>query len=357
MFNTPHSFQGFAASFFAALISLYPAARSLMLSREAVTAAAMLSYCEFSIIGTGIFLVIQQGRIIPEGMATDLCVAAMLINLLTLSILRIGQGKNKIQTGTAISRGIVFFAVITFSFIAAWIMSFLFPSFKSAVLYALAKLGTLILIILGAIRDFMALIFSYFKAPDPGPVIAEPTPGFSPEYAFEEDAALFIPAELFIIAAAAAVIGLFVLLMRFRKYRIKAASSAENQKTGRSAAPSLASLLLSALKKLIRTVKFYSWLFVHFNTYAGVFIRLEARGKKLGLPRRNSETPREFLGALRGCFALQSDDVDFVFSHLADQIDRQFFSDGRAARTNKMNREKITMMFRLCNRKAFCPPP
>ena len=356
MFYLPHSISGFTATFFAALIFLYPAVRSLLISRLAVTAATMLSYCEFSIIGTGFFLFIQQGVLIPEGTAVRLCVTAMLLNLLALSTLRMGGGKKNVQTGTAISRGVIFAAVTAFSFTVAWLMSLFFPAFKDATLYVLSLLWGFVLTILRAVRDFIIFLFSLLPETSREIMAGDPMDAAAVNYDLAEEEALQFPVIFFVAAAAAVVIILAYFLYRFRKRRIKAMAAAGDYRNERAASPTLLSLLLSALKRLFGFIKFIFWLLINFNTYSGVFIRLEYRGRRLGLPRRASETPREFLAAMSRRFAQQNEELEGLFLNLADQIDRQCFSGKQEAAARKMSREQIKAIFLLCKRKTSYLP-
>ena len=350
MFSLPNTVSGIPGTIFAALVFLCPAGRSLMLTRNPVTLGTMLSYCEFSIIGTGFFLLAQQGVIIPEGVATRLCVTALILNLIALSALRVTGGKKTVKSGTMISRGLVFAVITSLSFLAAWIMSFLFPSLKDIVLYALAHIRDFILLVLGAIYDFFMFLFSFLSPAQIEPVPQDAMDVMDIAYDYSQDVVMPVPAALLFVLAALAAAGLLFFLFRLRKLRIKASVADDDFQNEKSASPSLLGLLLSALKKLIKKIAFFFWLITHFNTYAGVFIRLEYRGRRLGLARHKSQTPREFLTALADRFAPQSEEFVTAVLNLASEIDMQCFEQKHSSAARKMSREQIRLILSACTR-------
>jgi len=81
----------------------------------------------------------------------------------------------------------------------------------------------------------------------------------------------------------------------------------------------------NSVRKLImrlgNRIRFYELLLIHFRQPAGVFARLEQKGKRCGCPRQPGQSPREFLTMLSGETAPEETDARDALSELADHLD------------------------------------
>lgn len=348
MFCLPNSIHGLSGYGFSAAFFLLPTLRSFYLSRHPVTIDTMQRYCEISVLGVGFFLFAQTGFFEPETSVNLLCVLAVLLNLLTLSSLRM-KSVARVKTGAGIQRGLILFAVIALMLAAAIGLGFFLPMTRDAAFSVLNAVKDFFLAILRLFERFIAFLVSLFPASELEEVELVPPESLSMD-GDGDSSQLKIPQEAIVImiaAACVAVVALLIyLLFRFRKLRLQSFTITGAVQKEKRDTSSLFSILLQWLRKLFNILAFYIRLLFSFNTYAGVFVRLELRCKKSGFRRSGSQTPREFLARLGENVSDGSDGVRSAFLYLADQIDMQCFSSERVPASRRMDRAQVKSLMR-----------
>jgi len=344
----PGGVSGFWGYLFAGLMYMLPVPRGLFLLRKPLNANKMLGSCELSALGTGIFLLVQLGNFSSRAVANVLCVLALIANIAALSSMRIRDTSKTDARGGTGPKHWLFLAVLMALFLfTAIALSLLLPFGRGAALAALGAVGNFLMMILRRIWQF--LIFLVSLIPAINPVRDEgsaPAPLEARDAEAQMGAGLPLDVVIIILAIiAAAIIALFVyIIYRSRRARLGKLRVEYIARNARSTAPSLVSLLRGALRRIRERFSLYLSLLTRLNSYAGVEIRVEYRGKHCGIPRRNGQTTREFLMLLRERAPYEDLKAREAFSFLADRIDELCFS--MKSPQGRMDRASIRAMLK-----------
>ena len=345
MFLLPHDISGIGFYLAAAVLFAYPAARAAYIIRNPVTAVSMLVYSEMSVIGTGFLFITQIGSFQPGMTANILCVAAMLLNIVALSSLRMEHAMRARSKTSGLKRGLILAVVVAALLAAAILLGLVLPATKDVVIAVLTVVERAASAVLDMIWRFLLFIASLFPAPEDVPV------DIDEQYQFEmpkirEMAEVNTPRWLviaFVVVLAGGAAALVLLLLnKLRKMRLHTLRLESVVLREKSTAPSLAAVLHGLLQKIGSKIERYRLLVRNYDNCAGVFIRIERRGRLCGLPRTDSQTPREYLYSLAA--RLQEDDpARAVFAELAGQIDLWCFSSCEK-RPQRISKGKISLL-------------
>ncbi|MDR3288980.1 MAG: hypothetical protein LBT22_06090 [Peptococcaceae bacterium] len=360
MFLAPHHIAGWFAYAVAAVIFLYPAPRSLRFARRPAEAGVMLMYTDVSIFGFALFFGAQLfPSFQPEAWVNGLCLLAIGLNIYALSSLR-GESAAKARLAAKTARQGVWILIpaLLLLILLTVLLGLIF--LPTALATILALLGTLRDGALWVLRLFLrGLLYlaSLLLDPEGGLIEGPPPLTVAPPTSIGE--AEELPVWMFFggIGGIFAVLGaLFLwLLIRFRKSRLRWRTLQGNMSAVKADTPSLWEVLRSLWRRWRQQVSFYRLLLSRFNTCAGVFVRLELRGRRCGCERRPGQTPREFLAALCAAYVPEEEaGVRSAFAQLARQIDVLCFREGRATAPLKLERAQIKAMMRpLRPRRRF----
>ena len=301
VFSAPNDIQGFWMHVIAAACFAAPVIHGLLLSREPVKASTMLLYCEFSISGTVMLLVLQIGEMEVTPLAVGLSVTALILNLFMLSYLRIsgpvkrpGAGRKGAERGTlliAVLAGIVF--------AASALSVFLLPASRNAVFAAVYATRDFFVFIGKGIGRFFTFLVSLMPAPTrPGPGVVEAAMDDGIQLEGEALAGMgqAVGIQIFIICAAIVLAVIVILIIRFRRHRLhgrKMTGLVYEEEAGEGWQ------LLRALSALPARLKawlhFRKCLILRRGAYEEAYIRISRCAGRKGFRRAASETPRAFL--------------------------------------------------------------
>lgn len=351
MYMLPHEISGFWFNLFAVIAFAYPAIRAAYLIRYPVTAAKMLVYCELSVFGTCIFFLIQFGDINAGWGVNALCVAAILLNLLALSSLRMaGAIRIHARFGSGLRHGLILLLTVIVMLAVALLLGLGLPATKEIVLTAVQAVKDAMVYLLQRLWRFLIFIFSLFPKTKSGPAEMEGLTLFNVS-GLPEEAEAMLPTWVSIALVtllSGIVIALVVfLLMKIKKMRMPGIESAVLRQ--KSTSPSLLTLLFNFFRKIIRKINWYYLLFCNYGNCAGIFIRIEQRGKWCGWPRTAGQTPREYLNCLADKLA-EDDPARPVFTELACCIDSWCFSSAER-NSERLGSEKVRLLKRSVKRR------
>ncbi|MDR3296139.1 MAG: hypothetical protein LBT26_09980 [Clostridiales Family XIII bacterium] len=352
VFAAPNGIEGVWLHFIAAVFFLTPAIHSLQLSREPIRANTMLLFAETSIVGTVLVFLLQLGSFRFPPAANALCVAALVLNLFTLSSMRIsGPAQKRAGAKNGLERGFLLASALTFLIAAALAaVLFLVPVCRSALLAALAATRDFLLLALRMTGRFFVFLISLLPRDETQEALLPAAAGGDAVPPGEEftgalpDYVLAIVISVLVLAAAA---GLLVFLFRFRKLRLARLRPASAVYKEEIESASLRALLLSALRTLLGRLRFLRRLMRKRGTYEGVFLRIARCAGRRGAKRGKSETPEEYLARLlaripedcagHACAAR-------VFPLLAARVDSRCYSARPAAFENMDRAEARTLL-------------
>ena len=342
MFLLPHEITGILPCLFASLLFAYPAPRGLFLLLSAVSETRMLVYCEMSVMGAGLFFLAQIGAFNPGVLINLLCVLALFVNFAALSVSRT-EGS---VTG-GIRRSLTVTAILSVTALAGGCLSMLLPNIRVYAVTALQAAKNAILAFFLLVERVFVLLASLI----PDGKLYEAEPALLPEALVTGEAEELISLPVYFTAGLAGLFiailaGLLLLLLyKMRKARFRKLENNITISLEKRSSPSLWSVLKTAVIKILCKLKFYRLVMMNFNTCAGVFVRLEYRGRLCGIPRGRSHTPREYLTALSKAAPESDHEACEAFLFLAEKIDELCFSPD-ADRRAKATRSQIRAMLR-----------
>ncbi|MCL2616099.1 MAG: DUF4129 domain-containing protein [Defluviitaleaceae bacterium] len=343
---SPSAIFGIGMHMYVLFMCIYPAGRSAYLVRKPIMQDSMLVCCELSILGTAFLLLLQLARPLPE--LVMLCFIAIALNLTALSLLRVmQQDKTNVQApGMQRSFLLVGIGAIIFIF-AAFLGVMLLPALRGVITSALGAVWQAVVAAARLFGWLLHLLMSRFTPdeidmPLPPPaesmIIQAPT---EIEYILIPEALIYTMLALFIAAIAAALV---YFIYKSRGFRLRGITLSFAIKA-RSRSPSIFSVIIAALARLLGIMAFHMRLLLRFNTLAGVFVRIEHRGKRCGYPRHPSEPPREYLMRVCANNPHVSAETLAAFMRLASSIDSICFAPSPARNTH-MDRSQRRLLLR-----------
>ena len=300
-FAAPNDVQGFWLHAIAAVCFAAPVIHGLLLSREPVKANTMLLYCEFSIVGTAVLVLLQTGEMQVPASMVGISIAALVLNLFLLSALRIsGPAKKPVAGRKGAERGTLLAVVLAVVVSAAVAVSvFLLPASREAVFAAAYATRDFFAFIGRGIERFFVFLVSLAPAPAlPAPEAMEPGMDDGVQYEGEALAGMdpAIGIWVFLVFAAIALAAIVILVFRFRRRRLlrRATDTMVYEEEAGDGWPLLRALL--ALPARFRAwLLFRRCLMERRGTYEEAYLRILRAARRRGLRRAASETPRAFL--------------------------------------------------------------
>jgi len=299
--SAPNSIEGFWPHAITAVCAAAPVIHGMVLSQGPVKTGTAMLYCDISILGTIFLFGIQVGEIAVPAFTNGLSVAALLLNLFLLSVLR-GKGPAKKEDGRRkeAAKGAVLTAVLAgIVFAAAIVAIVLLPVTRAAILAAAAGARGLFIFVGEAIERFFMFLYSLFPASQGGPVgIAAPDTGTMGDMdsVMAGAGVTGLYTRVFIACAFAAAVIFVLVLFRFRKQRLlgrKANVFVYETDAYEGASPFHFLLSLPA--------RFRAWLVfrkcraLRRGTYEDAYFVIAQAAKRRGVRRAASETQWAFL--------------------------------------------------------------
>ena len=305
VFSAPNDIEGFWLLVIAAVCVMAPIIHGLLLVREPMKANTMLLYCELSIIGTIILLALQIGDMDVPALTNGLSIAALILNIFMLSVLRVSGPAKKPEGGRkSAERGAFLISLIVGTVFAAVIIAvLLLPASRGAVFAAGYATRDFFIVVGSGLDRFFRFLVSLIPPP---PLPAEFLPaeadaaglgGFEGEGIAEMDPRIGIL--VFLICAAVALVAAVALLIRFRRKKIGRLKNLvlmyEEEDGG--GWPFMRGLL-ALPGRLKAWLQYRKCLMARHGTYEEAYIRITRHARRRGFRRGISETPRAFLGRL-----------------------------------------------------------
>ena len=320
---------------FAGICFAAPVIQSIHLSRSPVTVAGMLRYCEFSIVGTIVMFTLQIGNMEVPSLTNVICIAALVLNVFLLSVLRVkgpakkaDSGRKTFERGTVVS--VTFVGIV---FAAVFIAVILLPASRNALFGAIYAMRDFFIFAGEAIERFFIFLISLFPARyesghDVSPGDTGGMGGIENEAPQEMDPNIGVT--VFIVCAAIAAVAFIIILIRLRKRRLR----------GRNASVVLYDADMDDERQFLRTLRgmparFKAWLFfircrfLARGTYESAYLRIVRRSGYKSVRRMASETHKAFLNRAAALFqGKQGTDegIDRLINTISEAVDRRLYS-------------------------------
>jgi len=320
---------------FIGICAAAPVIHGIHLSRSPVTVAGMMRYCEFSIVGTVVIFTLQIGNMEVTALTNVICIAALVLNLFLLSVLRVKGPAKKADSGRkTFERG----AVVSVSFVgivfaAVFLAVVLLPASRNALFSAIYATRDFFILAGEAIERFFVFLISLLPAApetanDMSPGEADSMGGLESNALQEIDPNIGY-AMLIVCVAIAAVVSV-IILVRLRKRRLR----------GRNANVVFYDADMDEERQFLRTLRgiparFKAWLFfmrcrfLTRGTYEDAYLRIVRRSLHRGVRRMASETHRAFLGRVAARFPEKQDpdgSLDGLINTISEAIDSRLYS-------------------------------
>lgn len=336
---------GFFFRLYTVIIFVYPAIRCYFLNQSQVDANRMVRYTELSMVYIVIHFVSQLGFYKPEFWTNIAWGIVVLVNLITLSLLRIGSAVDENSRERKVQRGFILAAAVTFIIALSCLAGLLFlPEMRQGILALFAGLKGMIFAALAAIERGVRWLFSLFLGFDDGGEL--PVQGEGMEMSGEELGSAEVSSAVYVALALLAVlvvVAILWLIWKHRKVRLTGSGlkykSMEIERTGPDFFRKIKELCMKIAAAIRARVKLLS----QFHSPAGVYYRLEFRGKRAGYGRNSSQTPRAYLMMLLESNGDKNKAVSEGSPHaiyeFADELDYIIFAGGNVEK-RKMSREQ-----------------
>lgn len=289
----------------AAFVFMAPIICSLVLYRHTIRTNMMLLFCELSIVGTALFMMMQLGYFDAPVLAVVLSIICLGLNLFLLSALRTDAPTNrKVEIKKKIERSMILTVVIVCAcFAAGAIVIFVLPATRGALFGAFAAIGQFFVFLGKAIMSFLTWLMDLF--PDSAPLESDVLPGMDSSSAGinEIDGVANLPDSVKLMAiliAAAVILGIIiVIVIKLRKTKLRFRGSnitaTHEDIEKRNSTKNIFAILF---RLLMKQIVFTQRLFSKRYTYEGFFVRLSRIVKRKGFVRAASETAGEYIERL-----------------------------------------------------------
>jgi hypothetical protein len=352
-FSTQNEIEGVIVHAIAALVFLAPAVHCLMLYRYPIRANTMLLFCELSITGTAVFMLMELGYFEAPPRAIVLSIVCLALNLFLLSALRTdAPAARKTEVKKQVERGMILAAVVACAaFAAGAIVVFALPQVRGAISGAVQAIGHFFAFLGRSLMAFLAWLAEHLPAPDPAGadvMPAESLPAMEGGGEMEEMLEISDAAKIIMIAIfAAVVIGavLFFIVKsrktRLRRIRKPVLATREDVERGDGFAKRFLALLHRCFRRAILAHR----LFVRRYTYEGFFVRLSRIAKRKGHARAPGETPADYLDRLTPLLEAPTG----FFPEVAAQLDLLLYAPG-APRTPHLDKGLASRLLHAAKR-------
>jgi hypothetical protein len=353
VFASPNEIKGVLIHAIAGVLFIVPNLHGFCLARRPMTANAMLTCTELSIMGAVFVFMLQLGVFEIPMAALFLCAAALLLNLFMLSELRAtGPVQTRVDAKTEMGRGMLLATIAAVAgAVAVAAVLLLLPACRNAVVSAAGAIRDGAVFVFAQISRFFAFLASLVPPPAPEDAAA-PVPAFGgTEIAGDMEMAGLIafPLPVVVTVGIAVLAAIAILVVRNRKrmlLRNRAASRTTEEFEDGGA--TLLSILRDFLGRLSEHLRFLLELRRKRHTYEGVFLRISRAAGRQGVRRAEAETPREYLcrvlaripGETPGRAAAEG-----LFPDLAARLNLRLYS-GRHVLYEAAPKEGIPQVFR-----------
>jgi hypothetical protein len=322
------------------LLFIYPAFRCPYLVLRPPPTNTMMLYSQAAFFGIGCYLFLQHNDYFRPGWGlTALCFISQAMNLGLLLYLRFEEQRTRFANTGGPERfliplfkaGIMLaMGILLAVFMLPETREMLMRGFNHAInilfwmLAQLLRLLDFLLSLLFGSKEYGDAVFNQVN----GGLISGRGIGQR-----EIEAHLFVVV-IFWLLCAVLFIWMFKWIVNSIKSRLRTIPSNNVQKINETSF-NFWSYIKIIMFKCINHFRYCLLLLVHFRQPAGVFARLERRGKACGHPRLAGQTPRDFLEMINRRLAPEETDACEALMALAEYLDILCFRDGKSLKSKK----------------------
>jgi len=307
------------------LLFLYPAFRTLYLIRRPPNANTMMLYSQAAFFGIACYLLLQYNEYFRPGWGlTVLCLTSQALNLSLLVYLRSEERRSQINNTGGAERWLIFaFRIGLMLTMGTLLAFFMLPGTRAMIMNILNYSYSALLWILDFLYRLLAYLYNLlFGSPAYENPKYEGGGGFLPSGSISQKefgTNYFLIALFWLLCAAMFRWMIKLIMARLRPF------TSNNVRQIKEASPSFWRVVKKKIMGLGDHMRYYSLLLIHFRQPAGVFARLERKGRLCGCPRLPGQTPREFIMTLNNKTTSEETDASNAFSDLAERIDALCF--------------------------------